>query len=74
MIIFPAIDISGGKVVRLYKGDYSQMTVYEGSPLDVAKSYEEIGATHLHVVDLDGACVDLVAGDHHRVTVLVSDV
>ncbi len=55
MIIFPAIDISGGKVVRLYKGDYSQMTVYEGSPLDVAKSYEEIGATHLHVVDLDGA-------------------
>ena len=40
MIIFPAIDISGGKVVRLYKGDYNQMTVYNGTPLEIAKSYE----------------------------------
>lgn len=55
MIIFPAIDISGGNVVRLYKGDYGKMTVYQGSPLDIAKSYEAVGATHLHVVDLDGA-------------------
>jgi len=55
MIIFPAIDISGGKVVRLYKGDYDKMTIYDGTPADVAKSYEAIGATHLHVVDLDGA-------------------
>lgn len=55
MIIFPAIDISGGKVVRLYKGDYDKMTVYEGSPVEIAKSYEAVGATHLHVVDLDGA-------------------
>ena len=55
MIIFPAIDISGGNVVRLYKGDYDKMTVYEGAPVEVAKRYEDVGATHLHVVDLDGA-------------------
>ncbi len=55
MIIFPAIDISGGSVVRLYKGDYNKMTIYEGLPVDVAKKYEALGATHLHVVDLDGA-------------------
>ena len=55
MILFPAIDISGGKVVRLYKGDYDKMTVYEGTPAEIAKSYEAVGATHLHVVDLDGA-------------------
>ncbi len=55
MIIFPAIDISGGNVVRLYKGDYNKMTVYEGEPCEVAKEYESVGATHLHVVDLDGA-------------------
>ena len=55
MIIFPAIDISGGNVVRLYKGDYNQMTVYDGFPFEVAKKYESVGATHLHVVDLDGA-------------------
>ena len=55
MIIFPAIDISGGNVVRLYKGDYNKMTVYKGEPCEVAKEYESVGATHLHVVDLDGA-------------------
>ena len=55
MIIFPAIDISGGNVVRLYKGDYDKMTVYQGKPSEIAKSYEAVGATHLHVVDLDGA-------------------
>ena len=55
MIIFPAIDIIGGKVVRLTKGDYNQQKTYSDSPKLVAKSFNDIGATHLHVVDLDGA-------------------
>ncbi len=55
MIIYPAIDIIDGKCVRLFKGDYDTVhEVYE-SPLAAAKSFEEQGATHLHVVDLDGA-------------------
>jgi phosphoribosylformimino-5-aminoimidazole carboxamide ribotide isomerase len=55
MILFPAIDLRDGKVVRLHQGDYDQMTVYSEDPLAVAKSFKEAGATHLHVVDLDGA-------------------
>jgi phosphoribosylformimino-5-aminoimidazole carboxamide ribotide isomerase len=55
MIIFPAIDLQDGKVVRLHQGDYDQMTVYSEDPLAVARSFREAGATHLHVVDLDGA-------------------
>ena len=55
MILFPAIDIIGGKAVRLTKGDYAQMTVYNNDPVSVAKSFEEAGATHIHVVDLEGA-------------------
>ncbi len=55
MNIFPATDIYDGKVVRLYKGDYSQMTVYSDSPLSVAKSFKNSGAEFLHVVDLEGA-------------------
>lgn len=55
MILFPAIDIIGGKAVRLYKGDYAQMTVYSDDPASVAQSFEKAGATHLHVVDLEGA-------------------
>lgn len=55
MIIFPAIDIIGGKVVRLTKGDYNQQKTYSDSPTLVAKSFNDLGATHLHVVDLDGA-------------------
>lgn len=55
MIIFPAIDLKDGKVVRLHQGDYDQMTIYSQDPLAVAKSFKEAGATHLHVVDLDGA-------------------
>lgn len=55
MIIFPAIDLKDGKVVRLHQGDYDQMTVYSEDPLAVAKTFKEAGATHLHVVDLDGA-------------------
>lgn len=55
MIIFPAIDLRDGKVVRLHQGDYDQMTVYSEDPLSVAKTFKATGATHLHVVDLDGA-------------------
>lgn len=55
MILFPAIDLIGGKAVRLTKGDYAQMTVYNDNPVAVAKSFEDAGATHIHVVDLEGA-------------------
>jgi phosphoribosylformimino-5-aminoimidazole carboxamide ribotide isomerase len=55
MLIFPAIDLVGGKAVRLYKGDYNQMTVYDDDPLNTARRFEAAGATHLHMVDLEGA-------------------
>jgi len=55
MQIFPAIDLSGGQVVRLYQGDYDQMTVYGADPAAAARSFLEAGAKYLHVVDLDGA-------------------
>ena len=55
MIIFPAIDIVGGKAVRLFKGDYSQMTVYSDDPAAVAADFVKCGADHLHLVDLEGA-------------------
>jgi len=55
MRIIPAIDIIDGKCVRLQQGDYTLKTVYNENPLDVAKSFEEAGLTHLHLVDLDGA-------------------
>jgi len=55
MNIFPAIDIINGNAVRLLKGDYAKKTVYSESPLDVAKGFESLGATYLHLVDLDGA-------------------
>ncbi len=55
MIIFPAIDIIGGKAVRLYKGDYEQMTVYSDNPASVALKFKEAGATWVHLVDLEGA-------------------
>lgn len=55
MKIFPAIDIINSKAVRLLKGDYNQMTVYNESPLAQAKEFEEKGAQYLHIVDLDAA-------------------
>ena len=55
MNLFPAIDLYAGKAVRLYKGDYSQMTVYSDDPVSVAKSFRDAGAEYLHVVDLEGA-------------------
>lgn len=55
MLIFPAIDLFEGKAVRLFKGDYAQMTVYNENPLAQAKEFEAKGATVLHMVDLEGA-------------------
>ena len=55
MLIFPAIDLRDGQVVRLVEGDYDRMTVYGNDPLSVAKAYREAGAEYLHVVDLDAA-------------------
>ena len=54
MLIFPAIDIRGGKAVRLYKGDFSQETVF-GEPEEMAAKWESLGGQYLHLVDLDGA-------------------
>ncbi len=53
--IIPAIDIIGGKCVRLTKGDYAQEKVYDSSPLDMARRFEDCGISSLHLVDLDGA-------------------
>tara|TARA_B100001146_G_scaffold60183_1_gene53026 strand:+ start:591 stop:1313 length:723 start_codon:yes stop_codon:yes gene_type:complete len=55
MIIFPAIDIKGGKCVRLFQGDFNKVTEYEASPLNQAKKLEELGFDFLHIVDLDQA-------------------
>ena len=55
MYIYPAIDLYGGKAVRLYKGDYDQMTVYSDDPVSVAKDFAAAGASHIHLVDLEGA-------------------
>lgn len=55
MVIYPAIDLVQGKAVRLYKGDYAQMTVYSDNPVQVAKDFQAAGATHIHLVDLEGA-------------------
>ena len=55
MILFPAIDLFEGKAVRLYKGDYGQMTVYSEPPDEIAADFAACGATHIHLVDLEGA-------------------
>ena len=55
MLIFPAIDLYGGKAVRLYKGDYQNMTIYSDDPLSVARDFVSAGATCIHMVDLEGA-------------------
>ena len=54
MKIYPAIDLHNGKAVRLYKGDYDKVTEY-GNPVDIAKKWKEMGASFIHLVDLDGA-------------------
>ena len=55
MILFPAIDLFEGKAVRLFKGDYAQMTVYSEHPEEIGKEFAACGATHAHLVDLEGA-------------------
>ena len=55
MEVIPAVDIRGGKAVRLFQGDYDRETVFDDSPVDAAKRWLDIGVTRLHVVDLDGA-------------------
>ena len=55
MILYPAIDLVGGKAVRLFKGDYAQMTVYSEDPVSVAKDFQKAGAKRMHLVDLEAA-------------------
>jgi len=55
MLIYPAIDLYEGKAVRLYKGNYAEMTVYSDNPIEIARDFEASGATHIHMVDLEGA-------------------
>ena len=55
MVIYPAIDLYEGKAVRLFKGDYARMTVYNQDPVAVALDFRTAGATHIHLVDLEGA-------------------
>jgi phosphoribosylformimino-5-aminoimidazole carboxamide ribotide isomerase len=55
MILFPAIDIKDNKCVRLTQGNFDQIIVYSGDPVEMAKKWQDMGAEYLHVVDLDGA-------------------
>ena len=55
MEVIPAIDLRGGRCVRLFQGDYAQETVFSDNPAEVAKRWETAGAPRIHVVDLDGA-------------------
>ena len=55
MILFPAIDLYEGKAVRLLRGDYDRMTVYSENPPEIAADFQAAGATHIHLVDLEGA-------------------
>lgn len=61
MKLYPAIDLRGGQAVRLYQGDYDQMTVYNADPVAQARTFVDAGAKYLHVVDLDGAKDDTTA-------------
>ena len=55
MKIFPAIDLYDGKAVRLYKGNYDEMTVYSSNPIEIARDFVSAGAEYIHMVDLEGA-------------------
>jgi phosphoribosylformimino-5-aminoimidazole carboxamide ribotide isomerase len=65
VILYPAIDISEGKAVRLVKGDFNEKTVYEDSPVEAARAWVDAGARFLHVVDLDGARTGSPKSLHH---------
>ena len=67
MIIFPAIDIKGGKCVRLFQGDFNKVTEYEASPLNQAKKLEELGFDFLHIVDLDQAADPLTTKSNFNI-------
>lgn len=54
-IVIPAIDLLGGKAVRLYKGNYNRVTIYSENPVELAKKFVKMGAKLLHIIDLDGA-------------------
>ncbi|RZO48375.1 MAG: 1-(5-phosphoribosyl)-5-[(5-phosphoribosylamino)methylideneamino]imidazole-4-carboxamide isomerase [Candidatus Pelagibacterales bacterium] len=58
MIIFPAIDIKGGKCVRLLKGDFNKITQYKKSPIDQANEFSNLGFKNIHLIDLDGALAE----------------
>jgi phosphoribosylformimino-5-aminoimidazole carboxamide ribotide isomerase len=68
-IIYPAIDMRGGKCVRLIQGDYNQETVYGDSPFDMAKRFAEEGAEWIHMVDLDGAKAGKPVNDQYVIKV-----
>jgi len=65
VILYPAIDISDGKAVRLVQGDFNEVTVYEDSPLEAARAWVDAGARFLHIVDLDGARHGSPRSIHH---------
>jgi phosphoribosylformimino-5-aminoimidazole carboxamide ribotide isomerase len=65
VILYPAIDISDGKAVRLVQGDFNEVTVYEDSPLEAARAWVQAGARFLHIVDLDGARQGSPQSIHH---------
>jgi len=66
MEVIPAVDIKGGKCVRLYQGDYLRETVFSEDPVDVAMGWRAQGARRLHVIDLDGAA----GGEVHNIAVI----
>ncbi len=68
MEVIPAIDIKGGKCVRLYQGDYSKETIFSDDPVSVAAKWQAKGAARLHIVDLDGA----VCGELCNITIIES--
>lgn len=71
MMIYPAIDIRGGKAVRLVEGDFSRETAFDGDPVDAARRWESAGVTWIHVVDLDGARTG--AGTNRRSITRIQD-
>ena len=70
MDLFPAIDLRGGRCVRLRQGDFAQETVFDGDPVQVARGYEAAGARWIHVVDLDAARVQ---GSNREIVVAIAD-
>lgn len=73
MIIYPALDLRGGKVVRLRGGDPNQQTIYSADPLAVADRWISAGAEWLHVVNLDGAFAEDTAAENERMLELLAD-